>query len=87
MNAEIKADIDRMSNACEFLCWLAWSLTALKLIGVLSWSWFFVLLPVTFPILFFATVGAITLGGLAAFFFIELATVRMKRPTTRRPPL
>ena len=77
LSAEFKpqrADINSMSNACAFLSGLALALTALKLLGSLSWSWFFVLLPVTFPILFFAAVGAIAFGGVAAFFFVELAT-------------
>lgn len=73
MNAQIKSDIDSMSSACAFLVGLAIALTLLKMLGVLSWPWFLVTLPATFPILFFAVVGAITFGTVAAFFFVELA--------------
>lgn len=72
MNAQIKSDIDSMSSACAFLIELAIALTLLKMLGVLSWPWFLVTLPATFPVLFFAAVGAITFGVVAAFFFVEL---------------
>lgn len=80
-------EIDSMARGCAFLSGLALSMVCLKLLGLVSWAWFLVTLPVTFPVLFFATVGAIVLGVVAAFFFIELVCAAAMRPTTRRPPL
>lgn len=86
MKINIEADRDRMSSACAFLFGLALSMACLKLLGLLSWSWFLVTLPVTLPILFFATVGALVGGGVAVFFFVELACEAATRPTTKAPP-
>ena len=71
-SAQIKSDVQSAAAGCAVLSWLAVGLTLLKLGGWLSWPWFLVLLPVTFPVLFFAAVGAIVFGGLAAVFFVEL---------------
>ena len=87
MNVKAKTDIDSMSSACAFLCGLALSMVLLKLLGLVSWPWFLVTLPVTFPVLFFAAVGAVAAGVVAAFFFVELVSEAARRPTTRGPPL
>lgn len=68
----MKTEIDSMSSACAFLFGLALALTSLKFLGLLSWPWFLVTLPATFPILFFAIVGAIVGGTVAAFYWVEL---------------
>lgn len=68
----MKTEIESMASACAFLSGLTLSMTGLKLLGLLSWSWILVTLPVTLPVLFFGAVGAIVFGGLAAFVFVEL---------------
>lgn len=83
----MKNEIDSMASACAFLCGLAISMVFLKLLGLVSWSWFLVTLPATVPVLFFAAVGAITFGTVAAFFFVELVCKAAMRPTSWRPPL
>lgn len=72
-----------MSSASAFLFGLAISFAALKILGVISWPWFLVMLPVTFPVLFFAAVGAIALGGVAAFFFVELIALGLWNRKTK----
>lgn len=84
---KLDIEIESMASACAFLCGLALGLVCLKLLGLVSWSWFLVTLPVTFPVLFFAAVGAISFGVVAAFFFVELVCKAATRPTTRKPPL
>jgi hypothetical protein len=61
-----------MENGCVCLTGLALGLTLFKLLGVVSWSWFLVTLPVTLPILLCAAVAAIVFGIVAAIFFVGL---------------
>jgi hypothetical protein len=62
-----------IENGCGFLLGLAISLTALKILGLVSWSWFWVTFPVTFTVYFFAALGAGVFGFVALCFFVEFA--------------